>query len=152
MAASHCGAVLQLLACQSTPWRSHPTVTCTSLPAVACLTGALFGYSVGFIGGILVLPSFLHHFHLDELAPGALASATSGTVTAWLVGALVGVPIGVPACSRWGRRSCLVLCAVLYVLGASLQLVDVGGSLPLFDAGRLLNGIGVGAGTLVSPM
>jgi hypothetical protein len=33
---------------------------------VACLTAALFGYSVGFIGGVLVLPSFLHHFHLDD--------------------------------------------------------------------------------------
>ena len=28
---------------------------------IAYLTGALFGYSVGFIGDILVLPSFLHH-------------------------------------------------------------------------------------------
>lgn len=120
--------------------------------SVACLTGTLFGYSVGFIGGILVLPSFQRHFHLDELSPGALASATSGTVTAWLIGALIGVPAGVPACSRWGRRSCLMLCAVLYLSGAALQLVDAGGSLGLFDAGRLINGIGVGAGTLVSPM
>jgi len=120
--------------------------------AIACVTGALFGYSVGFIGGILVLPSFLHHFHLDELSPGALASARSTTVTAWLVGALVGVPLGVPSCSQWGRKSCLVLCAVLYVLGAGIQLIDIGGQLTLFDIGRILNGIGVGFGTLVSPL
>lgn len=73
-------------------------------------------------------------------------------MTAWLVGALIGVPAGVPACSRWGRKSCLMLCAVLYLSGAGLQLVDAGRWLGLFDAGRLLNGIGVGAGTLVSPM
>jgi MFS family permease len=120
--------------------------------AVACLTGALFGYSVGFIGGVLVLPSFLHHFHLDQLEPGPLASARSGTVTAWLLGASIGVPLGVPACSNWGRKSCFTLCAVLYVVGAALQLVDVGGWLALFEAGRVLNGIGVGVGTLVSPM
>jgi len=119
--------------------------------AVACTTGALFGYSVGFIGGILVLPSFLHHFHLDGLDPSALASARSGTVTAWLLGALVGVPLGVPSCSHWGRKSCLVLCAILYVLGAAIQLIDVG-LLALFDVGRILNGIGVGFGTLVSPL
>jgi len=51
-----------------------------------------------------------------------------------------------------GRRSCLVFSALLYVLGAGLQLVDIKGSLAVFDVGRLLNGLGVGTGTLVSPM
>src|ERR1700753_2367040 len=92
--------------------------------AVACLTGALFGYSVGFIGGVLVLPSFLHHFHLDELQPGPLASARSLTVSTWLLGALVGVPSGIPTCNRLGRRSCLALCGILYISGVAIQLVD----------------------------
>ncbi|KAL2354349.1 hypothetical protein BJ546DRAFT_1061361 [Cryomyces antarcticus] len=52
---------------------------------VACLTAALFGYSVGFIGGVLVLPSFLHHFHLDTLLPHDLAAAQARIVTVWLV-------------------------------------------------------------------
>ncbi|KAF2158249.1 general substrate transporter [Myriangium duriaei CBS 260.36] len=119
--------------------------------SVACMTAALFGYSVGFIGGIIVLPSFLEHFGLDSLSPGNLASATSGTVTTWLVGALLGVPLGMPVCSRLGKRPCLTLCAVLYTLGAVLQLLDKQ-SLLLFDVGRFTNGLGVGAGTLVSPM
>lgn len=120
--------------------------------AVASLTGALFGYSVGFIGGILVLPSFLRHFHLDGLPAAELASARASTVSIWLVGALFGVPLGVPVCSRFGRRGCLSLSAFLYVFGAALQLVDRSGNVSVFDAGRLLNGIGVGAGTLGSPM
>jgi MFS family permease len=119
---------------------------------VACLTGALFGYSVGFIGGILVLPSFLHDFSLGTLPKEKLAAAISGTVSAWLVGALIGVPLGMPVCSRWGRRSCLALSALLYVLGTAIQICSISGSLALFDFGRLLNGLGVGAGTLVSPM
>ncbi|TKA61730.1 hypothetical protein B0A55_12208 [Friedmanniomyces simplex] len=57
---------------------------------VSCLTAGLFGYSVGFIGGEIVLPSFLSHFRLDHL--------------------------------------------------------------PAIDAGRVINGMGVGAGTLVSPI
>jgi MFS family permease len=119
---------------------------------VACLTGALFGYSVGFIGGILVLPSFLHDFRLDTLPKDLLASAISGTVSIWLIGALFGVPLGMPVCSRLGRRSCLGFSALLYVLGTALQICSINGSLGLFDLGRLLNGLGVGAGTLVSPM
>lgn len=116
----------------------------------ACLTSALFGYSVGFIGGLLVLPSFLSHFHLSDLPPTLLAAAQSRIVTIWLVGALMGVPLGIPVCSRWGRRSCLGMSAVLYVVGAVLQLV--GGGINLFEVGRLVNGVGVGVGTLVSPM
>lgn len=116
----------------------------------ACLTAALFGYSVGFIGGLLVLPSFLHHFGLDHLSPPELASAQARTVTVWLLGAFFGVPLGMPVCSRYGRKRCLVFSACLYVLGAALQL---GSQVEwVFDLGRALNGLGVGSGTLVSPM
>lgn len=119
---------------------------------VACLTAALFGYSVGFIGGVLVLPSFLQHFHLDTLPAPDLAVAQSRIVSVWLVGAFFGVLLGMPVCSRWGRKRCLAFSATLYVLGSALQLVDIDGNVMLFEAGRLLNGLGVGAGTLASPM
>ena len=119
--------------------------------AVACMTASLFGYSVGFIGGVLVLPSFLHHFHLDELTAGELASAQAATVTSWLVGTLAGVVTGMPIYSRLGRKPCLFFCAVLYIIGAVLQVGGIGG-IRVFDIGRFINGIGVGAGTLVSPL
>jgi MFS family permease len=125
------------------------------IPALlACLTAALFGYSVGFIGGLLVLPSFLTHFHLDSLNSSQLAIAQARIVSIWLFGALLGVPLGMPVCSRLGRKYCLLFSAVLYVLGAGLQLVDVGGNgdVTVFEAGRFLNGLGVGVGTLVSPL
>lgn len=41
--------------------------------------------------------------------------------------------------------------AVLYVVGAVLQVFS-GGDLQLFQLGRLINGMGVGVGTLVSPI
>jgi MFS family permease len=118
------------------------------------MTAALFGYSVGFIGGLLVLPSFLRHFHLDALPSSLLAIAQSRIVSVWLVGALIGVPIGMPVCSRFGRRGCLIFSATLYVLGSTLQLLPIAGEdgLVIFEAGRFLNGLGVGAGTLASPM
>jgi MFS family permease len=120
--------------------------------SVACLTGALFGYSVGFVGGLIVLPSFQHHFSLDHLKPSELASSQAIVVSSWIVGAFFGVPVGMPICSRLGRKACLLFTAVLYILGAILQLVDVHSALGVFEAGRFLNGLGVGAGTLVSPI
>ena len=119
--------------------------------SVACLTAGLFGYSVGFIGGEIVLPSFLSHFNLDNVSSGELASARSLSVTAWIVGALVGVPLGMPVCSRLERRICLQFAAVLYVIGAVLQVFS-SGSLMIFQIGRFINGTGVGVGTLVSPI
>ena len=116
---------------------------------VACLTGALFGYSV--LHWQHPCLAFLHLFRLNRLLE-SLASATSGTVSIWLVGALIGVPLGMPVYSQWGIRRCLSFCSTLYVLGAALQMVNINGSFCVFDAGRLLNGLGVGAGTLVSPM
>ena len=120
--------------------------------AVAASTGALFGYSVGFVGGLLVLPSFLRHFHLDTLSGSDLARSQSLVVSAWIVGAFFGVPSGIPICSRYGRKACLMFSASLYVLGAVLQVINAGSSIWLFVCGRLLNGYGVGAGTLVSPI
>ncbi len=118
----------------------------------ACLTASLFGYSVGFIGGVLVLPSFLRSFRLSNLPSSDLAAVESQIVTLWLVGAFFGVPLGMPVCSRFGRKSCLLLSSVLYVLGAVMQLAAPEGSLGLFEVGRLINGLGVGAGTLASPI
>ncbi|GAB7355669.1 hypothetical protein MBLNU459_g6376t3 [Dothideomycetes sp. NU459] len=123
---------------------------------VACMTASLFGYSVGFIGGVLVLPSFLRHFDLLNLSPSEFASTQARVVLIWLTGAFLGVPLGIPTCQRLGRRTCLNLSAMLYVIGAGMQLInaDVSAakSLTLFEVARFISGLGVGAGTLVSPM
>lgn len=124
--------------------------------SVACLTGALFGYSVGFIGGVLVLPSFLARFSLLGLSPAESAAAQARIVLVWLVGAFLGVPCGIPAASRLGRRSCLGFSAACYVVGAVMQSVEFGlesqSALVVFEVGRFVNGVGVGVGTLVSPI
>jgi MFS family permease len=119
--------------------------------ATACITAALFGYGVGFIGGVLVLPSFHRNFGLDTLKPHELLKAQGATVTSWLVGTLGGVAVGMPVYSRLGRKACLLFCAVLYTVGAIIQ-ISGRGSIEVFDTGRFVNGIGVGAGTLVSPL
>ena len=87
---------------------------------VAYLTASLFGYSVGFIGGVLVLPSSLQSLHLLDLSLSALASIDSQIVSIWLFRAVFGALVALPVCSRLGRKSCLAFSAVLYVAGAVL--------------------------------
>ena len=98
-----------------------------------------------------MLPSFLHSFGLDILGPEGLATARAWCVSIWIVGAALGVPLGMPICARYGRRSCLSLSAVLFTLGTAIQLSTVS-SLRVFAVGRFLSGAGVGVGTFVSPM
>lgn len=43
------------------------------------------------------------------------------------------------------------MASALYVLGVGLQLLDLGG-IRGFEIGRVLNGLGVGVGTLGGPM
>lgn len=112
----------------------------------------MFGYGTGYIGGILVLPSFNRHFGLDDVSSSDRAAAQSLMVSIWLLGAFIGVISAMPVCSHLGRRKCLVFCALTYVVGALLQLLSVSQAIISFDIGRLLNGIGVGAGTLVAPL
>ncbi|EXJ72324.1 uncharacterized protein A1O5_04828 [Cladophialophora psammophila CBS 110553] len=99
-----------------------------------------------------MLPSFLRHFHHATLPSDELARAQSLVVSSWIVGVSFGVPTGIPICSRLGRKECLVFSAAVYVLGTVLQVVNAGSALWLFEVGRFLNGYGVGAGTLVSPI
>lgn len=118
---------------------------------ISCLSSGLLGYSMGFIGGEIVLPSFLASFHLEDLSTSELALARSVSVTAWIVGALVGVPAAMPICSKFGRRLCLQFSAVVYVVGAVLQVFS-SNDLRLFEVGRLINGCGTGAATLALPL
>jgi MFS family permease len=106
---------------------------------------------MGFIGGEIVLPSFLSYFHLSHLSSQELASARSLAVTAWIVGALMGVIAGKHVCSQYGRRRGLQFAAGLYITGALAQTLNFQ-TLSIFDTGRLVNGAGVGVGSLISPM
>lgn len=106
---------------------------------------------MGFIGGEIVLPSFLTSFDLEHLSAQDLALARSVSVTAWIVGALIGVPTAMPICSKFGRRLCLQFSAVVYTGGAVLQIFS-SNDLKIFEVGRLINGMGTGAATLALPL
>lgn len=126
---------------------------------IASSTAWMFGYGTGYIGGILVLPSFSRHFDLDGRSPHDRAAVQSLIVSIWHLGAFLGVLCALPVCAHLGRRRCLVVCAAIYTAGVVFQLLSAIGpesnvavNLGLFELGRLLNGAGVGVGTLVAPL
>lgn len=111
------------------------------LSSVAALGGLLFGFDTAIISG--AIPFIKVYFSLD-------AAGLGWAVSSILMGCAAGALLAGRAADRYGRRSVLMVCALLFAasgLGAAAahQLV-------LFIAFRILGGLGVGAAAMVSPM
>ncbi|MFH1923768.1 MAG: sugar porter family MFS transporter [Planctomycetota bacterium] len=115
--------------------------TLISATIIAALGGLLFGFDTAVISG--TTDSLTSVFGLSKFWLGF-------TVAAALIGTIAGaIAAGRPA-DAWGRRTTLVLIAVLYFVSA------VGSALAWdwwsFVAFRFIGGIGVGGASVVSPM
>ncbi|RFM34693.1 sugar porter family MFS transporter [Chitinophaga silvisoli] len=111
------------------------------ISATAALGGLLFGFDTAIISGAI---SYIQsYFNMDAVALG------------WAVGSgLIGCALGSVTAGylsdRYGRRLCLIICALLFAisgLGAA-----VSHSLFSFILFRIIGGIGVGSAAMVSPM
>ena len=78
--------------------------------AVAALGGLLFGFDTAVISG--TTRALTEQFHLTAWLLGV-------TVTAALVGTVAGSMVAGPPADWWGRRACLKVLAVMYVLSAA---------------------------------
>src|SRR2546430_1957238 len=101
---------------------------------VAALGGLLFGFDTAIISG--AIPYISAYFKLDEYALGWAVSAI-------LIGCATGALASGALADKYGRRTMLIVCAVLFAVsgigaGLSHQLY----SFVLF---RLIGGLGVGA-------
>lgn len=108
---------------------------------VAALGGLLFGYDTAIISG--AVPFIRDYFKLNSFM---LGWAISGI----LIGCGAGALLAGTLAEAWGRRTVLIVCAVLFAvsgLGAGTS-----SSLTLFISFRLAGGLGVGAAAMVSPM
>ena len=108
---------------------------------VATLGGLLFGYDTAVISGAI---GFLQqHFDLTATMKGwAAASALAGCV--------IGVAVAGELNDRLGRRTTLLVSAILFLISA------IGTALPRtlveFIIFRIVGGLGVGAASMTSPM
>ncbi len=111
--------------------------------------GALFGYDIGVISGVLDFPSFRADFHVSSWTdhPTEKGLVVSTFVAGNLVGALC---LAGPAADALGRRTTLVLATAAFVAASALQVFA--GTLPVLFAGRAAAGLCIGVLTANTPL
>ncbi|PVH71869.1 sugar transporter [Cadophora sp. DSE1049] len=118
------------------------------LTFLACLGSWMFGYNNGVIAGVLVLPSFVHTFHLPMPGTPAYNAIIENIVSLLQIGGLVGAMATFPGMKYWGRRVALAISAAVYTVGAVVQTFSYG-KLSMMYAGRFITGLGAGGATVV---
>ncbi|KAJ5765785.1 hexose carrier protein [Penicillium odoratum] len=104
----------------------------------------LFGYDLGFMGGLTTSPEFLAVFGDPE------ASLLAFLVSSYEIGALSGALFQFFMGDRFGRKPNNMAGAVIVSIGAILQATTF--SLPQFLIGRIVAGFGLGIMTTVIPI
>lgn len=118
------------------------------LAVTANLGGLIFGFDSGVIGGLVTMGSFKRDF---GLTPDNEAKVQGTIVSALQVGAFVGVLLTSLLADKFGRRASLILCGLVFDIGAIMQTLAVG-KLGLFYSGRVISGLGVGAASILTPV
>jgi SP family sugar:H+ symporter-like MFS transporter len=112
-----------------------------AIVAVATIGGLLFGYDSGAVNG--TQSGLTEEFDLD-------ATSLGFTVGSLLIGCAVGAFFAGRLADIIGRRSVMILAALLFVGGALVQgLTDVHA---LFVVARFAGGMAVGAASVLSPL
>jgi SP family arabinose:H+ symporter-like MFS transporter len=107
------------------------------LAVLACIGGFLFGYDTAVIGSVLgFLPYTLSSFVTGYLVAGAS------------IGAAVGALAAGPFTDRFGRKSLLIVDALIYAVGALLSAATV--NVAVLVASRTLIGLAVGADSAIA--
>lgn len=123
------------------------------LAAIASCTSCMIGYDSAFIGTTLALDSFITEFRFTQMTKQARDLISANIVSCYQAGAFFGAFFAYPVGHFWGRRWGLVSTALVFVLGAGLMLgADGERGLGLLYAGRVLAGLGVGAGSNLTPI
>jgi SP family sugar:H+ symporter-like MFS transporter len=112
-----------------------------AIVAVATIGGFMFGYDSGVING--TQKGLEAAFDLGKLGIGI-------NVGAILVGSSIGAFTAGRLADRIGRRSVMMLAAVLFLVSA--LAAGAAGSSIIFILARIVGGLGVGAASVISPV
>lgn len=123
------------------------------LAAVASSIACMIGYDSAFIGGTLALQSFRDEFKFGEMSTTHRNFISANIVSCYQAGAFFGAFFAYPVGHFYGRKVGLLASAVVFILGAGMMLGANGErGLGLIYGGRVLAGIGVGAGSNITPI
>ena len=111
------------------------------LALTAALGGLLFGYDIAVISG--TIPFITDVFSLNEWWKGF-------TVSGIYIGCLVGAGFAGRMSDRFGRKSMLIVSALIF--GISAVGSGLSNTLTSFFIYRLIGGLGVGMAAMLSPM
>ena len=107
----------------------------------ASLGGVLFGFDTAVISGTFSLVE--EHFALGKIEVGWFASSA-------LVGAIAGAAVAGILSDRYGRKTSLILAALLFMISALGSMVPP--NFFLLICARLVGGIGVGLASVLAPL
>lgn len=124
------------------------------LACAACFGGTLFGMDIGIIGGVITMDTFETAFGYSKL-PSAKAQIADANLSANIVsvmqaGAFFGALGANPVADKFGRKPGLLTAAVLAAIGGLMQAAS-SGSLACLYVGRAIEGLGLGAATMLTP-
>jgi MFS transporter, SP family, galactose:H+ symporter len=108
---------------------------------MGALAGLLFGYGTGVIAGALLFVR--DHFGLSPFAQGVVVSAM-------LLGAAGGATVAGRVGERFGRRSSVVIAAIVFVVGA--LVCALAPTTAVLVIGRVVAGVGVGMASTSAPV
>jgi SP family galactose:H+ symporter-like MFS transporter len=109
--------------------------------AIASMGGLLFGYDTGVISG--ALPFLQQSF---TLSPGMVGVATSAV----LLGAALGAACAGTLSDSFGRKSVIIVAAMLFVLGALGSAASP--TVPVLLAARAVIGVAIGVASMLTPL
>ncbi|KAL7420951.1 hypothetical protein Q5752_004905 [Cryptotrichosporon argae] len=123
------------------------------LAVFGAMAATLFGYDLGFIGGVVTLPAFLDDFDLSTKSAAAQTAFSSNVVSVFQAGAIFGALCSSFAADRIGRRACLMANLIVYLVGAAFMTGASGhAGTALVYLGRVFTGWAVGASTMLVPV
>ncbi|KAI9932338.1 hypothetical protein ASPWEDRAFT_154084 [Aspergillus wentii DTO 134E9] len=123
------------------------------LAAVASCASCMIGYDSAFIGQTIELDSFQDEFHFNEWSDEKVDLVSANIVSLYQAGAFFGALFAYPIGYFWGRKWGLLATGIIFTLGSGLMLGANGQrGLGIMYAGRVLAGIGVGAGSNLTPI
>lgn len=123
------------------------------LAAVASCTSCMIGYDSAFIGTTISLQSFKDEFDWASMSDASQNLVSANIVSLYQAGAFFGAFFAYPIGHFWGRKWGLVSAGLIFTLGAGLMLGANGDrGLGLLYGGRVLAGLGVGAGSNITPI